>query len=566
MRIVCSYVMYFHTPLNEVSVSAEKETSPDTKSISNMPVHNKYLNDNVCESIIFGTHHKTGTILAKALLQTMCHNVTMGKNFIPRMKPNNYVPGSPFVHFIRDPLEQVIVSTAIYILSRLFQAICKLTVISILSLQSAYQYHKVTSEKWAIESGLQDRLLNASIEDGLEIQFKQSKGVLKEMEDTYMFTTKSPSRAQDTFVIRIDNIVERDMFRLTMTTLLRWLGLSESVTVDSLEACCFISKKDRNDGTMKHVSKGSEKLKMRQIVMLKHAQEITEIRKRMDFPLVGLEQSDASTSPNSNLGQLLGERPIVILKLDRSGSTWVADKITETSPHHRVEKEVTNPFKGFEIKDICNEAVQHVHHTLLEEKGITIKPNKFGFDNKLPGTNYSCWDKISNSLKKEDPFVLVWRRQNVVAQVVSAMISHEIKNDGICPHPFHLEDCPEGRERKISVQPADFLHKCREFQQKNTKLYEYARQIGTPGSIYELTFEDLMAAGDGHGLSNRPLDLIPRQVPSTSSNEDSKLVPLPVLHQGGKPNLMTPLVNFQAVKEYLMEHAPDLVEQLMEKH
>ena len=116
------------------------------------------------------------------------------------------------------------------------------------------------------------------------------------MQDAYMHTTKSPSRAQDTFVIRIDDIVERDMFRLTMTALLRWLGLSESVTVDSLETCCFVSKKDRNDGTMKHVSKGSEKSKMRQIVMLRHAQEITLLRKSMDFPLVGLEQSDASSS------------------------------------------------------------------------------------------------------------------------------------------------------------------------------------------------------------------------------------------------------------------------------
>ena len=278
---------------------------------------------------------------------------------------------------------------------------------------------------------------------------------------------------------------------------------------------------------------------------------------------MGLEHSDASSS-NSSLGQLLGKRPIVILKLARSGSSWIGDKITDTSPHHRVKNEVTNPFKGQEIKDICNEAVQHVHQTLLKKNGITINPNKFGFTNKLPGTNYSCWDKISISLKKEEPFVLVWMRQNVVAQVVSALISQEINRDGICPHPFHLEDCPEGREHKISVQPAVFLQKCRKLQHKYMKLYEYARQIGTSGSIHELTFEDLMAAGDGHGLSNRPLDLIPRQVPS--SNNDTKLVSLPVLQQGGKPHLMTRLVNFQAVKEYLMKHAPDLVDQLMEKH
>jgi len=296
MRIVCSHFMSFQSPLSEVSVSAEEEESTsslslDTRSISNIPVHNRYRNDNVCESIIFGTHHKTGTVLAKRLLKTMCPNFTTLKNFNMHMKPDNYIPGSPFVHFVRDPLEQVIVST---IYNLVFPSnICKFTAHNIYLLQSAYQYHRVTTEKWAIvPGGLQDILLNTTVEDGLEIQFNHSKGVLKEMEDTYMFTMNLQSRV---FTIRIDDIVERDMFRLTMTILLRWLGLSESVTVDSLEACCFVSEKDRSDGTKKHVSKGSEKLKMRQIVMLKHAQEITEIRKRMDFPLVGLEQSDADS-------------------------------------------------------------------------------------------------------------------------------------------------------------------------------------------------------------------------------------------------------------------------------
>ena len=115
------------------------------------------------------------------------------------------------------------------------------------------------------------------------------------MQAVYMFTTKNRSRAQDTFVIRIDDIVERDMFRFTMTVLLKWLGLAESVTVDSLEACCFISEKDHNDGTKKYVSKGSAKLKMRQIVMLEHALEITELRKSMDYPLVGLESKVTDT-------------------------------------------------------------------------------------------------------------------------------------------------------------------------------------------------------------------------------------------------------------------------------
>ena len=116
MRIVCSHFMSFQSPLSEVSVSAEEEESTsslslDTRSISSVPVHNRYRNDNVCESIIFGTHHKTGTVLAKRLLKTMCPNFTTLKNFNMHMKPDDYNLGSPFVHFIRDPLEQVIVST-----------------------------------------------------------------------------------------------------------------------------------------------------------------------------------------------------------------------------------------------------------------------------------------------------------------------------------------------------------------------------------------------------------------------------------------------------------------------
>ena len=126
---VCSRVMSLQGDLNEVS--AEEETSSlDTMFIfgqkdlcgmradcmeevtASIPIHKSVHNmGDVCESIMFGTHHKTGTVLARRLMRTMCPNFTMGKNFNSHMKPNYYVPGSPFVHFIRDPLEQVIVST-----------------------------------------------------------------------------------------------------------------------------------------------------------------------------------------------------------------------------------------------------------------------------------------------------------------------------------------------------------------------------------------------------------------------------------------------------------------------
>jgi hypothetical protein len=137
MRIFYSHVMSLQSPMSEVSVSAEEGSEPsslDTRSISSMPVYNRYRNDNVCESIIFGTHHKTGTVLAMRLLKTMCPNFTTPKNFFNHMKPDDYNPGSPFVHFIRDPLEQVIVST-IYDLV-FFKQFCKFTAHNIYLLHS----------------------------------------------------------------------------------------------------------------------------------------------------------------------------------------------------------------------------------------------------------------------------------------------------------------------------------------------------------------------------------------------------------------------------------------------
>ena len=291
--------------------------------------------------------------------------------------------------------------------------------------------------------------------------------------------------------------------------------------------------------------------------------DLNEVSNSITSSSSGLVHDD-----QNRLRQLLGKRPIVILKLARSGSTWIGDKITETSPYHRVQNEVTNLFKGQDVTDltICNEVVQHVLGTLRKENGITINPHKFGLNKKLRGTNYSCWDKISKSLRKEEPFVLVWRRLNVVSQTASKLISEEIQRDGICPDAWHLEDCQEGREHKISVQPAVFLYCVRDFQQQNMNLYKYAKQIGASGSIYELTFEDLLAAGDDHELSNRPLDLIPREVSPRDDITLTKALPFGRSMQQGEPFLKNRIVNFLAVKKYFMEHAPDLVEQLMENH
>ena len=131
--IIRSQVKSLQSDLNEAATE-EETSSLDTRFIlgqkdscsmradcmeevlANTPIHKSATQNfnmgNVCESIIFGTHHKTGTVLAKSLMRTMCPNFTMGKNFNPHMAPDDYVPVSPFVHFIRDPLEQVIVSTS----------------------------------------------------------------------------------------------------------------------------------------------------------------------------------------------------------------------------------------------------------------------------------------------------------------------------------------------------------------------------------------------------------------------------------------------------------------------
>jgi len=229
------------------------------RAVSNFPIHETAKDGNIiCDHVVIGSHHKTGTVLANKIFKVLCPDGSSHRS--TKVKPHDYISGTPFVHFIRDPLEVVV---------------------------SAYQYHLVTTESWAITSGYQEKLRNASLTDGLEIEYARSlHHAIEEEANAYRWTTQAQPRPQDIFTIRASDIAERDAFRLTMLLLLKWLGLP--MNPDPLESCCFVSKETHQEGAQ-HVSKASEKPAMRQIVMSKHGREIINLRQDMGFPLAGLE-------------------------------------------------------------------------------------------------------------------------------------------------------------------------------------------------------------------------------------------------------------------------------------
>jgi len=197
-------------------------------------------------SVVFRAHHNSGTDLASSLMRNVC---TLDQSH-SKEKSFAFHAGVPHVHFIRDPLELII---------------------------SGYQDHLITSEKWVITSGLQEQLRNASIEDGLELQFQQSSKTLKHMTSIYNMSLGDPD---DFFTIRLEHIRDESPFQSTMAALQKWLGKTDKVSWKQLEKCCFVSSAERSK---------DDKAELRRIVMRDNGDSIRYWREKLGFPSIGLE-------------------------------------------------------------------------------------------------------------------------------------------------------------------------------------------------------------------------------------------------------------------------------------
>ncbi|KAL9188864.1 hypothetical protein ACHAXT_011354 [Thalassiosira profunda] len=265
------------TFLATMDACAGGDASCLAEALAKLPVHATAQQEgDICNRLLVGTHHKSGTVLAKRLFRVLCPNLPEGRR-LNHVKPRDYAPGMPFVHFIRDPLEIVV---------------------------SAYQYHQTTTEVWAVESGYQAMLRNASVVEGLEMEWHRSSyDSIQEEWDVYRHTARQPENAQDVFTIREGDLAQREGFRFIMMALQHWLEIP--IDPAPLEKCCFLSEEVRQRGN-RHASKSSEKEDLRRAVMARHARDVARLRREMDFPPKGLEPAGEEWGRGEHDGEALG--------------------------------------------------------------------------------------------------------------------------------------------------------------------------------------------------------------------------------------------------------------------
>ena len=243
-------------------------------SVSNI---NSNSRRNKCQSLTVGTHHKTGTNLSMELFRVLCGgSVDNGavKHFSWNVKPSDITIGSPFVYFIRDPLEVVV---------------------------SSYQYHirDATMEKWLTDTSHRERLQNVSVKEGLELEWDFTvQDAIQKMRNMFKYL-KEKQQMSNTFIVRLDEIRAEDDFKTFVGKLQAWIGL-DPVPVEELIRCCFAGNK-----SLKHATDSDKKENLRELVLASHSAEINAWRLELDFDPTGMPSLSNHETPSHQRDQNL---------------------------------------------------------------------------------------------------------------------------------------------------------------------------------------------------------------------------------------------------------------------
>ena len=216
--------------------------------LSRLPLHASW---NCSRGVLYGSHNRMGSGLAASLQKYLpCPGSVLNDH----MTIQDYQPGRPVIHFIRDPLEVVV---------------------------SGYQFHSTANTTWLDTSGYKSVLQSKSLANGLEKEF-HGAGLwnINNAVGVYQMMKHNATIQKDFFTVRIDDVRDILMFNLTMQAIQRWLGINKPLSWDDLEECCFKPN---------HVVTDDRIPEMRHKIMDKHSAEVYALRQELDFPAVGLE-------------------------------------------------------------------------------------------------------------------------------------------------------------------------------------------------------------------------------------------------------------------------------------
>eukprot|EP01065_Artemidia_motanka_P043316 TRINITY_DN5988_c0_g1_i1.p1 TRINITY_DN5988_c0_g1~~TRINITY_DN5988_c0_g1_i1.p1 ORF type:complete len:246 (+),score=61.17 TRINITY_DN5988_c0_g1_i1:56-793(+) len=214
-----------------------------------------------CKDLVIGSHHKSGTVLALHLFETICqsdiqylnrtssercrHDRTcLYDHFRPEIATS--LGGGPLVHFVRDPLDWFV---------------------------SGYQYHLFTDEPWAKEFGYQQKLRNMTEEEGLAAEIQQSMQDVTEAAVVYNLTRHRP----DTVTVRLEEMEDYDTFQRVTSEIQQWLGVG-AVDVSMHFKGKAEGHKDQKGSEHVHITNKADKPRLRNILMKNHGRIICRLR------------------------------------------------------------------------------------------------------------------------------------------------------------------------------------------------------------------------------------------------------------------------------------------------
>lgn len=296
--------------------------------------------------------------------------------------------------------------------------------------------------------------------------------------------------------------------------------------------------------------------------------------------------TDAANSEQER-STAVARRPVLVLKMARTGSTWLGNALRDEAGLCAFHNEVTNipvVYRGLTTanESNCAELASYVRRSMQCRKsgvygGITLNPFKFDVHNPLePG---SCWSRLHETLTALGPQVIILNRENVIAQAASDLKSIEIKALGLCGRPedsWHLDRCgAEAQEHQISPDPAKFLTVVREKNATNNQLLSVGQTLAAGTEVpLQLTMEEMFDDGK-HGLALPPR-LLEYIGVTPAAEQRPAAAPFDLrsfIRRGARgrsslrvtanpprePVMRRVLANYGAVHEYFADHAPELL-------
>jgi len=292
-----------------------------------------------------------------------------------------------------------------------------------------------------------------------------------------------------------------------------------------------------------------------------------------DDSLQDLEDWSTDFSFNSS-GSLQASRPLVVLKIARTGSSWLGHALQETGAWCRIVDEVTNHVVSDEIAadgnpnkttcDALTKIILNATRCPMDDPrfgGFTLNPLKFMMHRSSNPT--SCWPEIRQALSSLNPYVVVLSRRNTVQQAASKLKSKAIIEQRSCNTPWHLENCTEDLQAmRIRIEPSLLAETAAEYILERDEVSEAAVGMTPEGSPpLNLTYEEMLNEEHLLYIPDRLRIFLGLPLGQHAGNVSLVASKLDI---GSSPRLAGTLDNFEEVYEYFRENHSSLVPLLTE--